>query len=301
MQFSGFQFTGNLVVEGIKVPVAQPVQTGGSYDANNQGVLFSTPGTYTFEAPAGVTSVSAVCVGGGGGAQVSYGGAGSGGALGWKNNITVVPGQSYTVVVGAGGGNGQYGGDSYFVNTSTVFAGGGTYASYSGPTALASYNTYVGDGGGRGGRGCGYDPDNTGYRMFGGGGAGGYLGDGGDGGGGSNNMGNGTGGGYAGFLPVTGSGGGGGGGTHRSGGGVGVYGHGPDGTSPGRTYNYTYQVWNYYGGTAGSNGSGMIYGGGGSWYSLGGYPDQLISGSGGAVRILWGSGRAFPSTNVGGS
>jgi hypothetical protein len=31
---------------------------------------------------------------------------GVGGALGYKNNITVVPGNSYTVVVGAGGGAG---------------------------------------------------------------------------------------------------------------------------------------------------------------------------------------------------
>jgi hypothetical protein len=28
---------------------------------------------------------------------------GGGGGLGWKNNITVVPGQEYTVVVGRGG------------------------------------------------------------------------------------------------------------------------------------------------------------------------------------------------------
>jgi hypothetical protein len=49
--------------------------------------LFDTPGTFTWTAPAGVTSVSAVCVGGGGGAGTYIrslgsdqpGGAGGGG------------------------------------------------------------------------------------------------------------------------------------------------------------------------------------------------------------------------------
>jgi hypothetical protein len=39
--------------------------------------------------------------GGGGGSTYAYGG--SGGGLGWTNNIAVVPGNSYTVVVGDGG------------------------------------------------------------------------------------------------------------------------------------------------------------------------------------------------------
>jgi hypothetical protein len=72
---------------------------------------FTTPGTYSWTAPAGVTSVSVVCIGAGGAGtrgtspsdenQLRQGG-GAGG-LGWKNNIPVTPGQSYTVVVGAGG------------------------------------------------------------------------------------------------------------------------------------------------------------------------------------------------------
>lgn len=74
-------------------------------------ILYDTPGTYSWTAPAGVTSVSVVCIGGGGAGtrgtspssedQLRRGGGGAG--LGWKNNITVVPGQSYTVVVGDGG------------------------------------------------------------------------------------------------------------------------------------------------------------------------------------------------------
>jgi len=73
--------------------------------------IYSTPGTYSWTAPAGVTSVSVVCIGAGGAGtrgtspsdvdQLRRGG--GGGGLGWKNNIAVTPGQTYTVVVGAGG------------------------------------------------------------------------------------------------------------------------------------------------------------------------------------------------------
>jgi len=63
---------------------------------------YTTAGTYSWTCPAGVTSVSVVCVGaGGGGGDNSNGG--SGGALAYKNNIAVVPGNSYTVYVGPGG------------------------------------------------------------------------------------------------------------------------------------------------------------------------------------------------------
>ena len=91
---------------------------------------YTTPGTYSWTAPAGVTSVSVVCVGGGGGG-IAFSGSfndyamngGGGGGLGWKNNISVIPGQSYTVVVGAGGSKGAYstgstaGESSYFIDT----------------------------------------------------------------------------------------------------------------------------------------------------------------------------------------
>lgn len=52
--------------------------------------------------------------GGGGGGGYALGYPGAGGGLGYKNNITVVPGNTYTVVVGAGGsaqGNNGVGGD----------------------------------------------------------------------------------------------------------------------------------------------------------------------------------------------
>ena len=59
---------------------------------------YTTAGTYTWVCPAGVTSVSVVCIGGGG-TGGAYGG--SGGSLAYKNNITVSPGTSYTIIVGA--------------------------------------------------------------------------------------------------------------------------------------------------------------------------------------------------------
>ena len=102
-----------------------------------QGVVvgqqtYATAGTYSWTAPDGVESISIVCIGGGGGGNIGRT-AGSGGGCAYKNNYTVVPGNSYTVVVGAAGQGAQKdlqssrtpGGASYFVNSSTVQGGGG--------------------------------------------------------------------------------------------------------------------------------------------------------------------------------
>lgn len=263
---------------------------------------YTTPGTYSWTAPAGVNFVSVVCVGGGGGGWKVYGtpfgtnsgGGGSGGGLGWKNNIAVAPGQTYTVVVGAAGTsvlqayNGSTsgltaGGDSYFISNTLVLGGGG-------PACIDTNNyspggTHIGDGGGDGG-----STANGRAWACGGGGAGGYTGNGGDGGRGY------------GFNPAVvgtgsnGSGGGGGGGASYytsiyaytasysggAGGGVGIYGQGSNGT--GATSALA-------SGTAGSGGSGKTYGGG-----AGGSGSDTAGG--GAVRIIWGANRAFPSTNT---
>lgn len=56
-------------------------------------VQYTAAGTYTFVVPAGYTSISAVCVGAGGL---------GGGALSYTNGIATTPGESLTVVVGAG-------------------------------------------------------------------------------------------------------------------------------------------------------------------------------------------------------
>jgi len=100
---------------------------------------YTTAGTYSWVAPAGVTKVSLVAVGGGGGALEYITGMacccptysyrlGGGGGLGYTNNHTVIPANSYTVVVGVGGAGrcntycspAPSGGNSYFVSTATV-------------------------------------------------------------------------------------------------------------------------------------------------------------------------------------
>ena len=266
-------------------------------------IAYVTTGTYSWTAPAGVTSVSVVAVGGGGaGGSTWSSGGGGGGGLGWKNNITVVPGNSYTVVVGQGGqptananNNGvNLGGTSYFISTATVAGYGGGRG---GPSATAASGGYgggwLGDGGGRGGDGA-WD----GSWNYGGAGAGGYAGNGAStyGGSSSGNAapsggGGGTGGWYSSTYGVP------------AGGGVGIYGQGASGGASGQ----------YYGGFGGSggeqgrggegsgqsgyqtiNGGAFGGGGGGSGTSYGGG-----WGGGGAVRIIWGSGRAFPATNAG--
>jgi len=241
-------------------------------------IVFAPAGSYSWAAPAGVTSISIVAVGGGG--ATGYGGAPGGGGLGYKNNYSVTPGSTYTVVVGAAGTGSSSGGASYFVCTSIVRGGGGQAPSSGGPCYLgAAGGTYTGDGGGNGGAGGA-----GGYGSGGAGGAGGYSGNGGAGGlstyyccvfvgtGGS---------------AGSGGGGGGSGGCGVTGGGVGLLGQGSSGAAS--TYAQTGR-----GGSGGGNGTGTgggLYGGGGKF--------NATTGSG-AVRIIWpGTTRQFPSTNTG--
>jgi hypothetical protein len=251
---------------------------------------FITSGIYSWTAPAGVTSVSVVAVGPGGqgyGITMPNQG-GGGGGLGWKNNISVIPGQSYTVVVGAAGS----GVDSSF--SSLVKGGAGANATSDGGGAGG---TYTGDGGGNGGQGGTSSAGNASA----GGGAGGYAGNGGAGGGqlsqayphaGVNGAGGGGGGGG---LGLPGSGGGGGGG-------VGIFGQGADGLA--NPAGFDAQAGGYQGGGGSGGGgssstrspSGGAYGGGSAGQFTGAMNNN---GGGGAVRIIWGSGRAFPSTLTG--
>lgn len=264
---------------------------------------YTTPGTYSWTAPAGVTSVSVVCVGGGGGGGAGYwaGGGGGGGGTGWKNSISVVPGQNYTVVVGAGGvsyaasegQDGAAGGASYFINQSTVAGYGGAGGSWGVDDGNGNFpggagGSWTGNGGGYGGDGGTSSGDTAG----GGGGAGGYSGSGGQGGSSSN-----------------GSGGGGGGATNgginsaegaaASGGGVGIAGQGTNGSggSPGGGGSGG-AAGSSDGSAGGSSNHGGNYGGGGGGQSNDGKSTPGCYGGNGAVRIIWGDGRAFPSTNT---
>ena len=283
---------------------------------------YTSPGSYTFTAPTGVTSVSVVAIGGGGAYQ------GCGGWLGYKNNISTSPGSGYTVQVGAGGvPNYSYsgydgGGNSYFVNTSTVKGGGGaggfgSWYNYSG--GQLGFGGRVGDGGGRGGHGrwclcAGLYPGGSAYngaRNTGGGGAGGYSGNGGEGATVNYNNTNNT------TAGSSGSGGAGGGGSATvqyfcqycsccggyirqcrywggGGGGTGIFGQGANGGGSGGGGS---------GGSAGTcPGSYLGYGPGGAYGGGGGETPFTgrTPGAGGAVRVMWpGSSRSFPSTNAG--
>ena len=298
---------------------------------------FTTPGTYTWIAPLGVTSVSAVCVGGGATAGQTYYVGGGGGGLGYKNNIAVVPGQSYTVVVGAPGTRNNateaegHGGNSWFISSVTVFGGGG-YCSFTGPTYPGGTTpsiggaggSFIGDGGGNGGPGGGSGFQFADLYTGGGGGAGGYSGRGGYGQqgylinvsstnqGAAVSSGGGGGGGAGGANDPNGNGnwGGSGGG----GGGVGLQGKGSDGfggISPssgqgaggggatgGSGGTNGGDGMGHYSGSTADGGNGGLYGGGATSGGGGGTPNGGIAGKG-AVRIIWpGTTRQFPSTNT---
>jgi hypothetical protein len=87
--------------------------------------------------------------------------------------------------------------------------------------------------------------------------------------------------------------------TGYGGGGVGIQGQGSNGTYVIGSYVYTYSG---FGGSGGTNGIGKVggtYGGGAGGESASyNFPPSGQAGQGGAVRILWGQGRHFPSTNT---
>lgn len=241
---------------------------------------YNSPGTFSWTCPANVYQVHVVAVGGGGNAYYStYGGCGGGGGgLGWKNNIPVVPGTSYAVVVGGVGGT------SYFINTSTVAGfGGANGAIYSGLGGVGGgfVPSTQGGNGGQGGSVSAYYPG-------GGGGAGGYSGNGGAGGGtlasGSAGAGGAAGGGGSGGYNL---------GTGGGGGGVGILGQGTSGNGG------FYASGGYRGGGGSSGVGGGIGTSGGAYGGGGGSASQSQATATGAVRIIWGPGRSFPATNTG--
>jgi hypothetical protein len=286
----------------------------GSFDTYSEMPLatagqqeYTTPGSYSWICPSGVTRVSVVCVGGGGGAANDEAGGGAGGGLAWKNNISVIPGQTYSVVVGAGGQRSNQptpGGTGGTSSAFGVFAYGGTGTGNPRPGYGGVGGGYANaDGGGNGGDGGDGNLSSisdTGQNQ-GGGGAGGYTGNGGRGADHRTNN------------QTAGSGGGGGGGANGGpgevggggGGGVGIYGQGANGVAgtPGSE--------SQGGGGGGSGGQrgfsnlGSNTGGNGGSFGGGGGADDGIGGLGGsgAVRIIWsgsaGVTRSFPSTNTG--
>ena len=266
--------------------------------------VYDTAGTYQWVCPAGVTKVSAVAIGpGGNGFQVYYNQtstrpiSGAGGGLGWKNNIAVTPGQTYTVRVGTSGTL-----DSYFISTSTVRGGYGVNGSIY-PSAAAAGGTYTGDGGGNGGS----SPLTlTNASISGGGGAGGWNSSGGSGGYyngsttsfrnglSSTNGGGGGASGYfsyaPGYLNDYGGVGGRGGGNHL----FGIT--SPSYTSSGGVWAGSSSGGNYAapGGSYPNTSSGVFGAGGYSAAYVYSYTAAQLAGGKGGVRIMWGEGRSFP-------
>ena len=277
---------------GLQLYIDAGVSTSFTQTAGVGQSAFTTPGTYTFIVPLGTTSISAVVVGGGGGGgndtnPDEAGSGGGGGGLAYQTSIAVTPGESLTVVVGAGGGSDTAGGQSNINRSGTNLVaanGGGRGQSPDDGNAGGAGGTVVVGTGGAGGAGGATTGTNT--QGSGGGGAGGYSGTGGTGQDGDTTP-----------AATAGAGGaGGGGGQNAGGGGVGILGAGGNGAAG------TAGVGGGAGssGTAGSNsgvsnGAGGAYGGGGAGAAGGDTPG---SGAGGAVRIIWGSGRSYPSTNV---
>ncbi len=211
----------------------------------------------TWTVPSNVHNISVVCVGSG-----AY--QGSAGALAWKANIPVTPGESIPYQVGKKSVTASKdGGPSWFKDIMTCYAPGGRNGYNS------DQDPFVGDGGGQGVRG-----------------AGGYAGDGGSSSntsGASGNAGTGGGGGGNGFDYSYGGG---------WGGGVGLLGQGPSGAGGSGSGNGSVTGTH---GQPGSGGSGKTYGGGGG-YDGG---NSVQEGGQGAIRIIWGDGRAYPKFNTG--
>ncbi len=269
---------------------------------------YTSHGNYTWTVPANVTECAVVCVGAGGTSGVGNSGqAAGGGALAYRNNISVTPGQTASIVVGnAGshsGNNGNSGGSSSFTyagTTTTAGGGGGGQGdggASGGSPGSGGSRSGTHDGGGNGGGG-GQDGSNHGGP--GGGGAAGYSGNGGQGASAPNtNAHNGEGG--------SGGGGGGGGKGGQSerggggGGGVGIYGQGGSGGGGqgfGQDSNEGRGGSGGSGGTNGGNANGENGGQGGQYGGGHGGPQSSATGNNGfrgAVRIIWGGNRNFPN------
>lgn len=232
--------------------------------------------TTDFTVPAGVTDISGVAIGGGGGNSRSNTIGGSGGDLRWRNHIPVIPGEVLSLITGVVTATGKPGTASKIIRKSTgevlLIAKGGD------DTEVSSIINGADIGGGNGGAANGAS----------GGGAGGYTGNGGKGN----------------TAADVDSGAAGGGSSYSfsgnsfgcGGGGVYPNGKGADGGAP--PVNTGSQALGGRGGSGGGSGdhtNGGLYGGGA------GAPVRItfaVAGAAGCIRLIWGSGRAFPATKT---
>lgn len=311
----------------VDLKIQQQLQGSGRYPSSLIGSqVYTIPGTYTFVVPMGVTIINAMAVGGGGAGDDGNsgdggGGGGSGASSGCFNNLSVTPGSSVTVVVGAGGPattvkgtkapNGNASTVTYgtFVMTAPGGIGGSPYSANPGaapPSAPSFSNTPVGV------TTAGFIGGGGGSPYDGGGGGGGAAGLEGNGGNGSRAL-------NSDFWPypstaaaIAGGGGGGGGGDRPLGSATVTaigYSSAPGGAGQSNTTGgggggcATYSLANPP--TAGGNGNGLTVsgskggdggwpggGGGGSWDGNTGLASK---GGDGYVRIVWGPGISYPN------
>jgi len=329
---SGLSISGDILLN----PFYGVVPRGNAFYAGNATGSGET--TYTFVVPSNVNFISYVAIGGGGAGWVQLSGTktalgGHGGGLAYRNNVPVTPGQTVTVVVGNSAvrtfGDGltiaNAPNSSVTVNGVSTIAAGAYNQLYAGGTDGRGYPAGTYNGGALGG----YSLSGGGSGeavIVAGGGAAGYTQNGGDASVVNTYSSN-----LAGNAAVTGGGGGGGGSSMwqrktgaaniagAGGGGVNVYGLGIDGAGGtltarnggGGSYNVgtpqlnngnAYVVTSTLPSNSIRNNGGLYGGGGGSYfYSNTLTPaSNMVAGRGGpgAVRIVWGFRRAFPSTDV---
>jgi len=258
------------------------VGTGPTLQAAGQ-IEFTTPETYAWQPPVGVTNVYALCIGGGGGGD---GTTASGGDSSFGSFVTAGGGAGSDGVGNGGAGGtgtalsgtifGGNGGAGAARASTTDRGGGGGAAGYSG-NGGAGGSTSVPYSVGSGGGAAGGEPpagslsgpdDGGGVGIYGEGASGTLVSQGGSGGNSGNTLGSGAaalfGGGSGGRVYAGKSS------TSRGGGGGGGLRWGNFSVTPGVVYPV------------------VVGAGGGSSYR----------GGGGAVRIFWGPGRSLPSTNA---
>jgi hypothetical protein len=286
--------------------------------AQESGLTLTVAGTYSLVIPTGVTSIAAIAIGAGGGgggtstAATSSAAGGGGGALSYSNAIAVTAGETLTIVVGNGGSAGSTAGTTGAAGTDSSISRAATNLLVAKAGSGGGGNTAALTGGGGAGgvaaSGVG-DTKNTGGvggaravndRGGGGGGAAGYSGTGGAGG-------------TSTTAPTAGGGGGGGGGFYGfdgtsftgerggDGGGVQFYGSGSNGIAGvvGGTDNQRGGgLGSSQGSTAGGTGISKVPGGGGGGASSDTLGLTGNVGNDGAVRVLWGGTKSFPSTGV---
>ena len=296
--YSSVTLTATITSSGLQSSITLSI----TVNKTSGQIIYSVGGTYQWVCPTGVTSVSVLCVGAGGGCGSSWGGGGGGGALTYGNNIAVVAGNTYNLQVGSGGGSDTAGTASWFNTAAYLNAnggakgvtgngntggGGGGAGGYAGVGGAGAAVTTVNYAGGAGGTSTG-TARTSGFA----GGAGG--------GGKSTNVA-----GLVAAVPTTtfGSGAGGGSayGQTYGGGGVGLNGQISQSGNP-TPWPAAASSDAYFSPNGGSwrmdvTGGQDSTGYGGGWPGGGG--SGVGGGADGAVRIMWpAASRSYPSTNT---